>query len=121
MFHVYFCYTVLFAHYSLVITCWERADLLAFLCGMFPCVFDTFPYGVSGNVRQAYTKVCLSAQSGLLVFNGKWRKTEFQPSGNGMLIKDSTVVSNQWCILVNFLGGAICLTPGLLSTRSKVI
>ena len=32
---------------SLVITCcWERADILALLCVMFPCVFVTFPYGV---------------------------------------------------------------------------
>ena len=38
-----------------------------------------------------------------------------------MLIKDSTAVSNQWCMLVNFLGVQFCLTPGLFSTRSKVI
>ena len=31
---------------TLVITCWERADLLALLC----CVFVTFPYGVPGQV-----------------------------------------------------------------------
>ena len=33
----------------LVITCWEKADLLALLCLMFPRVFVTFPYGVSGK------------------------------------------------------------------------
>ena len=38
-----------------------------------------------------------------------------------MLMKDSTAVSNQWCIPANFLGGAILFDPGLLSTRSKVI
>ena len=35
---------------SLVITCWERADLLALLCDVFSCVFVTFPYGVLGQV-----------------------------------------------------------------------
>ena len=29
-----------------MITCWERADLLALLCVMFSCVFVTFIYGV---------------------------------------------------------------------------
>ena len=39
-----------------------------------------------------------------------------------MLMKDSTAVSNQWCMMpVNFLGLQFCLTPGLLSTRSKVM
>ena len=37
-----------------------------------------------------------------------------------MLMKESTAVSNQWCMPVDFLGVAICLTPGLLSTRSTV-
>ena len=36
-----------------------------------------------------------------------------------MLMKDSTAVYNQWCMPVNLL--QFCLTPGLLSTRSKVI
>ena len=34
-----------------------------------------------------------------------------------MLMKDSTAVNNKWCMPVNLF----CLTPGLLSTRSKVI
>ena len=34
----------------LVVTCWERADLLAPLYVMFACVFVTFPYGVLGQV-----------------------------------------------------------------------
>ena len=34
---------------SLVITCLERADLLALLCVMFPCVIVTFPYGFSSR------------------------------------------------------------------------
>ena len=35
---------------SLVVTCWERASLLARLCVMFCCVFVTFPCGVVGQV-----------------------------------------------------------------------
>ena len=35
---------------TIVVTCWERADLLALLYVMFYCVFVTFPYGVLGQV-----------------------------------------------------------------------
>ena len=35
-------------HCSLVVTCWERANLLALLCVIFTCVFVTFPCGVLG-------------------------------------------------------------------------
>ena len=34
----------------LFLACWERADLLALLCFMLPCVFATFQYSVSGQV-----------------------------------------------------------------------
>ena len=44
------CNTVPSVPCSLVITCWERADLLVLLCVMVPCVFVTFPYGVLGKV-----------------------------------------------------------------------
>ena len=44
MFHVCLRYTV-----QPLITCLERAHLLAVLCVMFHCVFVTFPYGVSGT------------------------------------------------------------------------
>ena len=50
MYHVCLCYAVMSVPCSLVITCWERADLLTLLCVMFPCVFVTFPYGVPGQV-----------------------------------------------------------------------
>ena len=33
-----------------VVTCWERADLLALLCVAFCSVFVTFPIGVPGQV-----------------------------------------------------------------------
>ena len=39
IFHVYLCFAVPF---SFVITCWERPDLIAYLCVMFSCIFVTF-------------------------------------------------------------------------------
>ena len=48
MFHV--CRAFLSVHCSLVVTCWERADLLALLYVMFYFVFVTFPYGILGKV-----------------------------------------------------------------------
>ena len=50
MFHACLYFTVLSVPCSIVITCWENADLLTLLCVMFSCVFVTFPYGVSGQV-----------------------------------------------------------------------
>ena len=47
---VFVYHTVLSVPCSLVVTCWERADLLALLYGMFSCVFVTFPYGILGQV-----------------------------------------------------------------------
>ena len=32
-----------------VVTCWERADLLALVCGVY-CEFVTFPFGILGQV-----------------------------------------------------------------------
>ena len=50
MFHVCICCAVMAVSCSLVITCWERAGLLALLCVMVSCVFVTFWYGVLGQV-----------------------------------------------------------------------
>ena len=47
---------------SLVITCWERADLLALLCVMVSCAFVTFQYGVLGQMWYlivSYPDICL--------------------------------------------------------------
>ena len=44
------CRVFLSVHCSLVITCWERADLLALMSNMFYCVFVTFQCGVLGQV-----------------------------------------------------------------------
>ena len=51
MFHVYLYCTIMSVPCSLVITCWEKADLLAILYVMLPCVFVTFSYDVSGQAR----------------------------------------------------------------------
>ena len=50
VFCVCLCHTVLSVSCSLVITCWERVDLLALLYVMFSCVFVTFLYGILGQV-----------------------------------------------------------------------
>ena len=44
------CHAFLSVHFSIVVTCLERADLLAPLFVMFYCVFVTFPCGILGQV-----------------------------------------------------------------------
>ena len=43
---MFVCHTVLSVPCSLVVTCWQRADLLALLYMMFSCVFVIFQCGV---------------------------------------------------------------------------
>ena len=51
VFVLFVCFVaVLSVPCSLVITCWERACLLALLCIVFSCVSVTPPFGVSGQV-----------------------------------------------------------------------
>ena len=45
MFHVF--HALLYVHCSLVVTCLERADLLALLYVMFSCIFVTPGSGVA--------------------------------------------------------------------------
>ena len=42
------CHAFASVHCCLVVTCWERADLLALV--MFNCVFVTFSCGILGQV-----------------------------------------------------------------------
>ena len=42
------CHAFVSVHCCLVVTCWERADLLALV--MFTCVFVTFPCDILGQV-----------------------------------------------------------------------
>ena len=44
------CLAFLSVHCSLVVICWERANLLTLLFVMFYCVFVTFPCGVLGQM-----------------------------------------------------------------------
>ena len=36
-------------HCCLVVTCWQKADLLALVCDVY-CIFVTFPCGILGQV-----------------------------------------------------------------------
>ena len=47
--HCYLCFVSVVLS-CLVVTCWERSDLLALLYVMFSCVFGTFPCSVLGQV-----------------------------------------------------------------------
>ena len=43
------CHAFPSVHFCLEVTCWERADLLAFVCD-FTCDFVTFPFGILDQV-----------------------------------------------------------------------
>ena len=43
------CHAYASVHCCLVVTCWERADLLALVCDGY-CDFVTFPCGILGQV-----------------------------------------------------------------------
>ena len=44
------CHAFTSVYCRCVVTCWERADLLALVCDVFTCVFITFPCGILGQV-----------------------------------------------------------------------
>ena len=43
------CHAFASVHCCLVVTCWERAALLALVCDFY-CDFVTFPFGILGQV-----------------------------------------------------------------------
>ena len=45
----FLCYTVMSVSGGLVVNCLEGADLLAFLCAMFSCIFCYFPIWCPGS------------------------------------------------------------------------
>ena len=57
VFHV--CHAVLSVPCSCVVTCWERANLLALLYVVFSCVFVTFPHGVITVIGQVFLIVLI--------------------------------------------------------------
>ena len=67
-----FCHAFLSLHCSLVVTCWERTNLLALLYLMFSCVFVTFPCGVLGPVW--YLVVSIPDLSLLTYFSNNYFK-----------------------------------------------
>ena len=52
------CHAFASVHYSFVVTCWERVDLLALLYVMLYCAFVTFPCGVLGQVSPGVVFGC---------------------------------------------------------------
>ena len=56
MLHVCIYFIVLSVPCSIVLTCWERADLLSLMCVMFPCVFVLLSHMVS---RVRYGTYCI--------------------------------------------------------------
>ena len=87
MFQVCLYYIVLTVPCSLVITCWERPDLLALLCVMLSCVFVTNPYGVSGQVW--YLIVSIPHLSLLLYFCSGTQHSAFGESLTKSIETDS--------------------------------
>ena len=61
------CHAFASVQCCLVVTCWERADLLL-LFVMFNCVFVTFPYGILGLVW--YLIISIPDLCCLSYFNG---------------------------------------------------
>ena len=96
MFHVCLCYTVMYVPCSLWVIRQERADLLALLCVMFPCVFVAFNYGVSGRVW--YWIISIPDLCLLLYFYYLYTITFyiFQPQ-NAFLIFGFQFFQFRWC------------------------
>ena len=51
------CQAFASVHCCLVVTCWERADLLALVCGVY-CVFITFPCCILGLLIVSFPDLC---------------------------------------------------------------
>ena len=61
-------------HCFLVVTCWERADLLA-LVGDIYCIFVTFPYGILSQVWYLIVSLPIFALFLTLYIQSKLYKT----------------------------------------------
>ena len=83
------CHVFLSANCSLVVTCWERPDLLALLYVMFNCVFVTFPCGVMGQVL-----VLISLPSFLLLVEKYLPSVGFEPTTFYLHVRCSTNLAN---------------------------
>ena len=56
-------------HYCLVVTCWERADLLALVDDVY-CIFVTFPCGILGQVWYLIVSFLIFVDFLTLINNG---------------------------------------------------
>ena len=66
------CHVFEFVHCCLVVTCWERADLLALVCHVY-CDFVTFPFGILGQVWYLFVSIpdpCCLSYFALLIMVG---------------------------------------------------
>ena len=92
-----FCYLLfifIFAILScLVMTCWERANCLTLLCGVFSNAFVTFPYGIPGQVWNLI--VSIPNLSLLLYFSNSWKRSI--SITNSYISVISTVYPNHKC------------------------
>ena len=66
------CHAVLSVHCSLVVICWERANIMAHFYVMFFCVSVTFPRGVMGQ----YLIVSIPDLCLLLLFHNSSSKVQ---------------------------------------------
>ena len=67
------CHIVLSVFCSLVVTCWERADLLALLYLTFCCDLVIFQYGILGQVgllSVSIPAICILPYFGIVYFPG---------------------------------------------------
>ena len=52
------CHAFMSVHFCLVVTCWERADLLALAFDVCVYVYVTFPCGILGQVWYLIPDLC---------------------------------------------------------------
>ena len=93
------CHAFLSVHYSLVVTCWERANLLALLYVMF-LVFVTFQCGALGQVLYLVVSI---PDLCLLTYFGFSLKSITVPLGTVSLgaIGFMSIRNKSWRTLVN--------------------
>ena len=108
-----FVFILSFVPCSLMVTCWEWADLLALLCVMFSWVFVTFPYGVLGQV---WYLIVLIPDLCLLPYFNQGHNTvslpvlAYKKSTPGSVAQSETCLSADACLTAAD-PGVVSLTP----------
>ena len=115
------CYTVVSVHSSLVITCWEKAGLLAHLCVMFSCVFVTFPCGIPSQVWYLVVSIpnlCLLPY--FFHYLPKYLITGMVPSN--MLNPSSILFTGRSkMVLLSWILLSVCLCYNVLSDPCSIV